>query len=62
MPQCVVGSWVDGLDPEDTVAFDQAADTVSRIELYKAICVAAEKKPFGLTALKDHINTRCVCG
>lgn len=58
--RCVVGKWVDQLDTEDTIAFDQAADNLSRVDLYKAINTVFGKQ-YGLTALKDHLLTRCCC-
>lgn len=59
--RCVVGRWRDGLDKEDKEAFKRALGRISRAELYGAICAAHGERPFGLTALKDCINGRCVC-
>lgn len=59
--QCVVGRWKTGLDKEDQTAFKRAVPTMSRADLYGAICAAEGGRPFGLTALKDCLNSRCVC-
>jgi len=61
MASCVVGVWHDGLDAEDKRAFKRAAVDRSRADLFGAICAASGGRPFGLTALKDHLNARCVC-
>ena len=57
---CKAGAWIDSLDAEDTIAFDNALDNLSRADLYRVIC-QVYGKPFGLTALKQHINGRCGC-
>lgn len=57
---CKAGAWADALDAEDTIAFEQAADNLSRIDLYRAIC-QVYGKPFSLTVLKDHLLRNCVC-
>lgn len=61
--KCVVGEWLDSLSAERQADFDNALDTLSRVSLHNKI-VEDEKgvRPFGLTALKDHLNTKCVCG
>ena len=59
--RCVVGRWRDGLDQEDRKALNLAVNRMSRADLYGLICAAAGTKPYGLTALKDHINGRCIC-
>lgn len=60
--KCVVGAWIDGLDSEDTVAFAAAEDTRSRVDLHRVIAKAnGGVQPYSLTALKDHLNTRCIC-
>lgn len=59
--RCVVGRWKDGLDSEDRAAFVGAIHNRKRADLHKLICEAEGMKPFGLTALKDHLNLRCTC-
>ena len=59
--KCIVGKWFDTLDAEDKRAFKRANGRISRAELYAAICAADGGRPLGLTALKDHLNARCVC-
>lgn len=59
--KCVVGRYIDTLDGEDRKAFKQAVGRMSRADLYGAICAAQASRPFGLTALKDHILGRCIC-
>ena len=60
-----MGVWFDALDVEDAIQFDRALDDRSRIDLYQKVCEAAalddKEKPYGLTAMKDHINGKCVC-
>jgi hypothetical protein len=59
--RCVVGRWKTELDDEDKQAFNLAVTQRSRADLYGFICAASASKPFGLTALKDCLNRRCVC-
>lgn len=59
--KCVTGLWLDTLDDEDREAFKQSIGRVSRAELYAAICAANGGSPYGLTALKQHLNFRCIC-
>lgn len=59
--KCVVGVWHQGLDAADKKAFKRAAVKRSRVDLYGFICAADGGRPFGLTALKDHLNVRCIC-
>jgi hypothetical protein len=59
--RCVVGRWRDSLDKEDLAAFTRAVGSMSRADLYGAICAAHGSRPFGLTALKDCLNGRCIC-
>lgn len=61
MTLCVVGKWRADLDAEDRAAFVAAVPDRKRADLYALICEAEGGKPFGLTALKDHLNLRCVC-
>lgn len=62
MTSCVVGSWLLTLDELDTLALTSAlARCMSRAELYGHICASEGVKPFGLTALKQHLNDRCQC-
>lgn len=59
--ECVVGQWAQKLDADDLLAFQEAPGRMTRVGLYETICWAEGSKPFGLTALKDHLNDRCVC-
>lgn len=59
--QCVVGKWKSTLDQEDKEAFKQAIGRMTRADLHGVICAAHQGRPFGLTALKDCLNGRCVC-
>lgn len=59
--RCVVGTWKAGLDKDDREAFARAVGRKKRVDLYADICVAHGGRPFGLTALKDHLNHRCIC-
>lgn len=59
--KCVVQTWLETLDDEDRRAFKNAATTMSRADLYGAICAASGSRPLGLTALKQHLNFRCCC-
>ncbi|AID58947.1 hypothetical protein PBI_GAIA_128 [Mycobacterium phage Gaia] len=59
--KCVLAVWLESLDSEDQAAFKRAATTMSRADLYGAICAASGSRPFGLTALKQHLNLRCCC-
>lgn len=59
--RCVVGRWQDSLDSADRKALKAAIPRMSRADLYGIICAASGDRPFGLTALKDCINGRCVC-
>lgn len=64
MTQCVVGQWRESLDQEDKEAFSRVACSVrpvNRAALYATICKACGEKPYGLTALKQHLNGRCAC-
>lgn len=61
MTVCVVGKWRNALDTEDRTAFDAAIPNRHRADLHSLICQAEGSKPFGLTALKQHLNLRCVC-
>lgn len=56
-----MGVWRFALDEEDVQAYSRALRDLSRAELFATICAAVGAKPFSLTALKDHINGRCVC-
>ncbi len=58
---CVVGAWIASLDDEDRLALGGAMEAMSRADLFGTICAAEGCRPFGLTALKNHINQRCVC-
>lgn len=62
LARCVVGRWRDQLDNADQKAFKAAVPRMSRADLYGLICAAYGDSPFGLTALKQHINGRCQCG
>lgn len=59
---CLVGTWLDSLDAEDTASFDAAQDTRSRVDLHNII-VESENgvQPFSLTTLKMHVLKRCHC-
>ncbi len=59
--KCVVGQWLKSLDKDDRAAFKRAVPNKSRVDLFGFVCAAHGGRPFGLTALKDHINGRCVC-
>lgn len=59
--KCVVGTYLAGLDKEDRAALKRAVPRMSRADLFGTICAAHGDKPFGLTSLKDHLNSRCVC-
>ena len=59
--RCVVATWHSTLDRQDRAAFKAANGRISRADLYAAICVAHGQAPFGLTALKQHLNLRCCC-
>lgn len=63
MARCVVGAWHGELDAADRKALKRCLffNAVSRADLYADICTAHGGRPFSLTALKDHINGRCVC-
>lgn len=61
LPRCVVGKWASTLDDADLLAWAKAIREISRVDLLAKICAAAGEQPFALTALKDHINGRCVC-
>lgn len=60
--KCVVATWLASLDKDDRAAFKRAVPTMSRADLYGVICAAHGGRPYGLTALKQHINGRCMCG
>ena len=59
--KCVVGRWKDGLDKEDRAALNEAIHHRKRADLHALICEAGEGRPFGLTALKQHLNLKCTC-
>lgn len=59
--RCVVGRWLDRLDVDDRKAFKRACVDRGRAELFAVVCLAEGSKPFSLTALKDHLNARCIC-
>lgn len=59
--KCVAALWLDSLDKEDRQAFNRATTAMSRADLYGAICAAHGSRPYGLTALKQHLNDRCCC-
>lgn len=62
MTSCVVGKWISELDAEDYQELGLAIGRISRADLYGFICAAEARRPFGLTALKDHLNGKCICG
>lgn len=59
--KCKVGAWLSTLDGEDRKAFKAADGRISRADLYATVCAAHGGKPYSLTCLKDHLNSRCVC-
>lgn len=59
--RCVVGRWIESLDSADRKAFKRACVDRGRAELFAVICEACDGKPFSLTAMKDHVNVKCVC-
>lgn len=59
--QCVTADWLATLDDEDREAFKRAVGRMSRVDLYGAICTAHGSRPFGLTALKQHVLNQCCC-
>lgn len=59
--KCVVGRWHEALDAEDRAELKRAVERKSRADLYADICTAHGTRPFGLTALKQHLNRRCFC-